>query len=185
MNHPVLDALPGPARAAVNGMWNRLSEDQRRDLERWLPLSGGMSGVRDIVKFITDNYRSALVQSASTIAIVGPANVGKSTLYNQLIASSEAKAAVSPVPGTTRVAQSGSAGLFEVVDTPGADRGRRSGRNRATNRLRCSAGCRLPHHHVRCSKRRQRSGSRAIRRADRSRQTPSRRVEQDGPRAQG
>jgi GTP-binding protein Era len=43
-------------------------------------------------------------------------------LYNQLIASTETKAAVSPVPGTTRINQAGSAGLFGVVDTPGADR---------------------------------------------------------------
>lgn len=122
MNHPVFDALPGPARVAVSGVWNRLSVEQRRDLERWLPLSGGMSGVKDIIRFITDNYRTALSHSAAAIAIVGPANVGKSTLYNQLIAPTEAKAAVSPVPGTTRVTQSGSAGLFQVVDTPGADR---------------------------------------------------------------
>jgi GTPase len=81
-----------------------------------------MSGVKDIIRFITDNYRTALSHSAAAIAIVGPANVGKSTLYNQLIAPNETKAAVSPVPGTTRAIQSGSAGLFQVVDTPGADR---------------------------------------------------------------
>jgi small GTP-binding protein len=55
------------------------------------------------------------------IAIVGPANVGKSTLYNQLIQSSEDKAAVSAVAGTTRRPQVGEGGLFMIVDTPGVD----------------------------------------------------------------
>lgn len=114
-------SLPGPALAAVQGVWNRLTPDQRQQLERWLPGAGSITGVKDILKFITDNYRSALDHTPSTIAIVGPANVGKSTLYNQLIAPTETKAAVSPVPGTTRVNQEGSAGLFSVVDTPGVD----------------------------------------------------------------
>ncbi|MBI3764595.1 MAG: 50S ribosome-binding GTPase, partial [Chloroflexi bacterium] len=55
------------------------------------------------------------------IAIVGPANVGKSTLYNQLIRSKDDRAEVSPIPGTTRVNQEADAGLFVMVDTPGAD----------------------------------------------------------------
>lgn len=122
MNHPVVDFLPGPARAAINGAWQRLSIDQRRDLAQWLPGAGNISGVRDIIEYITQNYRTALDQTAASIAIVGPANVGKSTLYNQLITPREEKAVVSPVPGTTRVNQTGSAGLFAVIDTPGADR---------------------------------------------------------------
>jgi GTP-binding protein Era len=55
------------------------------------------------------------------VAIVGPANVGKSTLYNQLIRSRADRAAVSAVPGTTRAAQQADAGIFAVIDTPGAD----------------------------------------------------------------
>lgn len=55
------------------------------------------------------------------VVIVGPTNVGKSTLYNHLIASREDAAEVSPVPGTTRVNQEGAAGPFTIVDTPGAD----------------------------------------------------------------
>jgi GTPase len=121
VTHPVVDYLPAPARAAVNSAWQRLSADQRRDLEQWLPGAGNISGVRDIIEYITQNYRTALDQTKATIAIVGPANVGKSTLYNQLVMPHEAKAVVSPVPGTTRVNQEGSAGLFGVIDTPGAD----------------------------------------------------------------
>jgi GTP-binding protein Era len=122
LTHPLLDNLPEPGRTAVRSVWGRLSADQRRALESWLPGSGGVTNIKDILKYITENYRSALDHSPATIVIVGPANVGKSTLYNQLIAPKEAKAAVSPVPGTTRVNQAGSAGLFSVVDTPGADR---------------------------------------------------------------
>src|SRR6185295_18618518 len=55
------------------------------------------------------------------VAIVGPANVGKSTLYNQLLRNAADRAEVSAVPGTTRVSQTADAGLFAVVDTPGAD----------------------------------------------------------------
>jgi GTPase len=117
------DVLPGPVVSAVKGVYNRLSPNQRSQLDRWLPGAGSITGVKDILKFITDNYRNALDQNAATIAIVGPTNVGKSTLYNQLIAPKEVKATVSPVPGTTRVNQEGSAGLFRVVDTPGANGG--------------------------------------------------------------
>jgi small GTP-binding protein len=52
---------------------------------------------------------------------VGPANVGKSTLYNRMLRAGEAAAEVGPVPGTTRSNQHGEAGAFTVVDTPGAD----------------------------------------------------------------
>jgi GTP-binding protein Era len=55
------------------------------------------------------------------IAIVGPANVGKSTLYNQLIYQKQDKAMVGPLPGTTRDLQVADAGIFAVLDTPGAD----------------------------------------------------------------
>ena len=55
------------------------------------------------------------------VAIVGPANVGKSTLYNQFVRSKADQAVVSALPGTTRVNQQADAGLFSVIDTPGAD----------------------------------------------------------------
>jgi small GTP-binding protein len=47
--------------------------------------------------------------------------VGKSTLYNQFIREKSDKAEVGPVPGTTRENQEGDAGLFFIIDTPGAD----------------------------------------------------------------
>jgi small GTP-binding protein len=53
------------------------------------------------------------------VAIVGPPNAGKSTLYNRLILKKEDRALVGPQPGTTRVAQEADVGLFALVDTPG------------------------------------------------------------------
>ena len=55
------------------------------------------------------------------VAIVGPANVGKSTLFNRLIGKGERPAEVSPIPGTTRDNRAADAGPFTVIDTPGAD----------------------------------------------------------------
>jgi uncharacterized protein (DUF697 family)/GTP-binding protein EngB required for normal cell division len=66
------------------------------------------------------------------VAILGPPNAGKSTLYNRLILSKKDEAAVGPAPGTTRTLQEGDVGLFSVVDPRairrrpawgGADRG--------------------------------------------------------------
>ena len=47
--------------------------------------------------------------------------MGKSTLYNQFVREKEDKAHVSPLPGTTRIVQEADAGIFSVIDTPGAD----------------------------------------------------------------
>jgi GTPase len=118
---PILFNIPAPARRVLVGAWDRLSPAQRGQIERWLPGARRLSSVKDLLKWITDNYRTALDRSDATVAIVGPANVGKSTLYNQLIIQGEARAHVSPVPGTTRVNQVGSADVFTLVDTPGAD----------------------------------------------------------------
>ncbi len=58
-----------------------------------------------------------------TIAIVGRANVGKSTLFNRLLESR--KALVSPIPGTTRDRSEGEciwrARVVRVLDTGGVD----------------------------------------------------------------
>lgn len=55
------------------------------------------------------------------VAIVGPANSGKSTLYNQWILGRGLPAQVSSVPGTTRSTAQADAGIFAAIDTPGAD----------------------------------------------------------------
>jgi small GTP-binding protein len=80
------------------------------DLGRW----------RELIRLATAHVRM-VTGTRRQVAIVGPANVGKSTLYNQLVRNAADRAEVSAVPGTTRFSQAADAGLFAVVDTPGAD----------------------------------------------------------------
>jgi small GTP-binding protein len=83
-----------------------------------LPTS--LKPLKDILDLVLDQYKPVFTTKRS-IAVVGPANVGKSTLYNHLISAKEDVAEVGPVPGTTRQNQEADTGLFLVVDTPGAD----------------------------------------------------------------
>ena len=73
-----------------------------------------------LLKLASSQFKTAF-GSKHRVAIVGPTNVGKSTLYNQLVQRKEDKAKVSPLPGTTRENQQADAGIFTVIDTPGAD----------------------------------------------------------------
>ena len=73
-----------------------------------------------LVKLSTAQIRQAF-GSKHRVVIVGPTNVGKSTLYNQLVQNKGNLAVVSPLPGTTKENQQADAALFTVVDTPGAD----------------------------------------------------------------
>ena len=76
--------------------------------------------MRRLVKLSTAQIRQAFGHK-HRVAIVGPTNVGKSTLYNQLVQNKRDLARVSPLPGTTTINQQADAALFTVVDTPGAD----------------------------------------------------------------
>ncbi|MCX6029024.1 MAG: 50S ribosome-binding GTPase [Chloroflexi bacterium] len=117
----ILRDFPGPAQATIRQLWGNLSAERRRELEDLLAqLPGSTKTLKDILGYVADQYKP-VIGAKRRIAIVGPVNVGKSTLYNQLIARPTDRAAVSPVPGTTRRAQQADAGLFTVVDTPGAD----------------------------------------------------------------
>jgi small GTP-binding protein len=112
--------LPEPLRAVFEDMWRTLTPEQQKEVEGLL--KGLPFLAPDLIKRVIDLVaRTWIVGERRRIAIVGPANVGKSTLYNYLISNGEDRAEVSDVPGTTRVNQSSDAGLFTVVDTPGAD----------------------------------------------------------------
>jgi GTPase len=116
-----LQEFPESSRQILLAVWESLPVQHRQDLLEILPLLAGRPGK---IQKLFDLSRSHLAMSFGAkhnVVIVGPANVGKSTLYNQLIQSKEDRAAVSPVPGTTRTNQEASAGPFTVVDTPGAD----------------------------------------------------------------
>lgn len=56
-------------------------------------------------------------EAAAKLAIVGPVNSGKSTLFNLIEGKDVSE--VSPVPGTTKVAVEQKVGPFVLVDTPG------------------------------------------------------------------
>lgn len=76
--------------------------------------------LKRLLAVIREQY-APLVTGRKQIALVGPVNSGKSSLYNALIVPSAPKAQVSAAPGTTRVAQMGDASVFWVIDTPGAN----------------------------------------------------------------
>lgn len=99
-------ALPDPSKEALQKVLGSLPQD--------------LKGWRGLIDQAIDQVRQAL-GDRSTVAIIGPVNAGKSTLYNQLVRRGQARATVSAVPGTTRGPQRADAGLFLVVDTPGAD----------------------------------------------------------------
>jgi GTPase len=117
----ILKEFPEPARETLSRAWVNVSEPQRRELEEWLPLMpDSVKPMKDILSFVLDSW-TPVIGMKKLIAVVGPANVGKSTIFNQLVQKKEDLAAVGPVPGTTRVNQEADAGLFSVIDTPGAD----------------------------------------------------------------
>jgi uncharacterized protein (DUF697 family) len=102
-------------------MWDGLSPQMRSQVTLGLvQLPGDLKGWRRLIDQAVDHLRTTL-GGKHQVAIVGPANVGKSTLFNQLIRSRADQAAVSAVPGTTRHAQAADAGLFAVIDTSGAE----------------------------------------------------------------
>jgi small GTP-binding protein len=117
----VLKEFPEPVREVNKRVWKSLSAGQRKELEDLLgQLPTSLNPLKDILALVLDQYKPVFGTKRS-IAIVGPANVGKSTLYNQLISRREDEAEVSPVPGTTRQNQEADTGLFTLIDTPGAD----------------------------------------------------------------
>ncbi|MGA9192567.1 MAG: GTPase [Anaerolineales bacterium] len=105
----------------VSQAWDDLPDTARQGLMKWLDrLPGGLKAWRGLVDQAAEHVMLA-AGDKHTVAILGPANAGKSTLYNLLIHPGQAPAAVSAVPGTTRVASAADAGVFQIVDTPGAD----------------------------------------------------------------
>lgn len=117
----VLPKLPPGTQAAAGMLWESLSPADRRAMQELVSAFPSEAGLmRLLLKLATNQFRTAF-GNKHRVAIVGPTNVGKSTLYNQLVRNKEDKAEVSPLPGTTRHNQTADAGLFAIVDTPGAD----------------------------------------------------------------
>jgi small GTP-binding protein len=121
-------------------MWQGLPGPLQAELQSWLPLlPGDVKLWRMLVGMALAQYK-IVAGDKHTVAIVGPANAGKSTLYNQLVRVPAERAIVSPVPGTTRESHSADAGLFSVVDTPGADAVGQVGEEEKERALNAAAG---------------------------------------------
>jgi GTPase len=117
----LLREFPEPSRSLLKKAWDAIPEPARSRLDGTIrALPSGLSGWKALADVALAHLRLAAGRKGR-VAIVGPANVGKSTLYNQLVREKADRAEVSPVPGTTRTRQQADAGLFTVVDTPGAD----------------------------------------------------------------
>ncbi len=116
-----LNKLPPETQATARSIWNSLSPADRQAIEeiiRAFPSQNNL--VHLLLKQASGQVKMAF-GNKQRVAIIGPTNVGKSTLYNQFIRRKEDRAEVSPLPGTTRQNQQADAGLFAIVDTPGAD----------------------------------------------------------------
>lgn len=118
----LFDEFPADVRWMVKSAWEKVPESQRQQLFDLIPVLPANNGDRfaQLLNLAQTQWQMAFGDKRD-VAIVGPTNVGKSTLYNQLIKAKEDTAVVSAVPGTTRVNQAADAGLFQIIDTPGAD----------------------------------------------------------------
>jgi GTPase len=116
-----LKEFPPGASGKIKRLWDSLPTSLQQELEMLIKaIPSKPVLVRRLIELALRNFKIVAGQKRS-VAIVGPTNVGKSTLYNQLIRTSSDRAEVGPAPGTTRNRQTADAGLFSIVDTPGAD----------------------------------------------------------------
>lgn len=113
--------LPPETRKAFQGIWDNLSPAEKQALQSLIKgIPSDVNLMKMLLRLSAQHFRMAFGKK-HRVAIVGPTNVGKSTLYNQLVLNRSDWAEVSPLPGTTRVVKESEADLFHVIDTPGAD----------------------------------------------------------------
>src|SRR5512134_141847 len=117
----ILTQFPPDVQATVRKIWEALGPNEKAGfLSLLVGFPADTNLVKLLVKLSTAQIRQAFGRK-HRVVIVGPTNVGKSTLYNQLVQNKSDQAAVGPLPGTTKENQQADAALFTVVDTPGAD----------------------------------------------------------------
>lgn len=117
----ILSQFPPDVQSSVRKIWEALGPNEKASfLSLLVGFPSDVNLVKLLVKLSTAQIRQAFGQK-HRVAIVGPTNVGKSTLYNLLVQNKHDLAVVGPLPGTTTENQQADAALFTVVDTPGAD----------------------------------------------------------------
>lgn len=126
-----LETFPPDSRDSIRDIWQSLPRDLQRELELTMSAFAGLvrrnpASVADLLKLIARTAAPAIAP-LHRLAIVGPVNVGKSTLFNALTPGIAQPAQVSSVPGTTKVSQEQRTQVFTLVDTPGADHAREEG----------------------------------------------------------
>lgn len=117
----LIKKLPPETRFVFDSLWERLPSAEKKTFVDLIQAFPSKTNMLHLLFKLGADHMKMTFGSKHKIAIVGPANVGKSTLYNQLIHQKNEKAIVGPLPGTTRDAQIADTGIFAVVDTPGAD----------------------------------------------------------------
>ncbi len=135
-----LETFPPEHRETIRQVWSTIPRDMQRELELTLSAFAGLirrnpASVGDLLKLVARTAGPAIAP-LHRLAIVGPVNVGKSTLFNALTPGSDSPAAVSAVPGTTKISQEQRTQVFSLIDTPGADRARDEGDSERDNALR-------------------------------------------------
>jgi len=113
--------LPDATKATAQKIWETLNPADRQTLQELLDAFPSQTNLAQLLFKLANNQFKMAFGNKRKVAIVGPTNVGKSTLFNQLVQHKEDRAAVSLLPGTTRQNQQADAGVFAIVDTPGAD----------------------------------------------------------------
>jgi GTPase len=119
--------FPPSVQKYLQSAWGQVSDEQRVEmnhtLEAFLPLIEGKIKVARRILDLLEMHYAPLLFTKRKIVIIGPVNVGKTSLFNQFMLSREEKGKVSAVPGTTRENHSAGCGAWDIIDTPGADHG--------------------------------------------------------------
>lgn len=113
--------FPENVSKILDELWKRIPDEKQKMINKlydnFVPHAGEF---KKLVELINKNTKG-LINQKSKIAIIGPANVGKSSIFNLFLPKTNEKANVGPIPGVTRVNQESDMKLFTLIDTPGAD----------------------------------------------------------------
>jgi small GTP-binding protein len=136
----ILTQFPSDVQVTVRKVWEALGPNEKAS---FLSLLSGFPSDANLVRLLVKSSTAQIRQAFGhkhRVVIVGPTNVGKSTLYNLLVQNKRDLARVGPLPGTTTENQQADAALFTVVDTPGADAVGSLGEHEKDQALSASAG---------------------------------------------